>query len=183
VQGKGGWLEFVGGGDGGEVRWWGMKQRVTERLSGVLMVVMGVSGCRQVMPDDAETSPVGPSVLSDREVAAALSGRVDFGRHVKPVLEVNCLPCHDGKEMPRFLDLRTRATAMTAGPYGPRIIPGNPGGSLIIRNLSVMHAPVKAMPPVGNRLTGEEKRILERWIAQGAEWPEGEAGRLRKPRS
>lgn len=155
--------------------------RTIARVS-VVMVLASVAGCRQVMPDDAETSPVGPSVLSDREVAAALGGRVDFGRHVKPVLEVNCLPCHDGKEMPRFLDLRTRATAMTAGPYGPRIIPGNPGGSLIIRNLSVMHAPVKAMPPVGNRLTGEEKRILERWIEQGAEWPEGEAGRLRKPR-
>ena len=75
--GRGGWVEFVGGGDGGGVIWWGMKQRVTERLSVVLMVVMGVSGCRQVMPDDAETSPVGPSVLSDREVAAALGGRVD----------------------------------------------------------------------------------------------------------
>ncbi len=141
-----------------------------------------LTSCRHAAsPEESETSPVGPPVLSENAIRSALTGPVSFGDHVKPILEANCLPCHDGREMPAFLNLSSRQTAFASGPYGPRIVPGKPAESLLIRNLSAVHAPVKAMPPVGNRLTTEERRILTKWIAEGAQWPEGSAGRLRKP--
>ena len=140
-----------------------------------------LAGCRNVPLEESETSPVGPSVLPPAVLAEGLNGPVKFDRHVKPVLEANCLPCHDGRELPAFLNLSSRALAFAPGPYGPRIVPGKPEASLLIRNLSMTHAPVKAMPPVGNRLTPEEKQLLEKWIAEGAAWPDGPAGRLRRP--
>jgi hypothetical protein len=35
------------------------------------------------------------------------------------------------------------------------------------------------MPLVGNRLTDTESKILRRWIAEGAYWPDGRAGALK----
>ena len=64
-----------------------------------------------------------------------------------------------------------RASVMASGPYGPRIVPGKPDQSLIVNNLSLTHAPVKTMPPVGNRLTPDETKILRKWISEGAPWP------------
>jgi hypothetical protein len=151
-------------------------------VSFCLLAAAASPSCRHaVSPEESETSPVGPSVLSDSVIRNALQGPVSFSSHVKPVLEANCLPCHDGREMPAFLNLSSRGTAFASGPYGPRIVPGKPGDSLLIRNLSAVHAPVKAMPPVGNRLTSDERRILTKWIAEGAPWPDGPDGKLRKP--
>jgi hypothetical protein len=35
-----------------------------------------------------------------------------------------------------------------------------------------------AMPATGARLTEDEKKIIQRWIAEGANWPEGPEGAL-----
>jgi hypothetical protein len=51
------------------------------------------------------------------------------------------------------------------------LVPGQPERSLLLTKIEGAHAHVKAMPPVGERLTQDEVRILERWIRQGAKWP------------
>lgn len=132
-----------------------------------------VAACQPVSNEGPETAPVGPPVLSDAAIREALHGPVQFQTHIRPLFQQNCLPCHDGKTLPAFVNLRDRASAFSHGPYGPRIVPGKPGKSLIIQNLSLTHAPVQSMPPVGNRMTPDEVRILKKWIAEGAVWPEG----------
>ena len=104
-------------------------------------------------------------------MAEAMKGPVQFHRHVEPLLRQNCLPCHDGKQMPAFVNLTSRSSTMARGPYGYRVVPGKPDESLIVRNLSLTHAPVKSMPPVGSRMTPEEVAILRKWIQEGAVWP------------
>jgi hypothetical protein len=32
------------------------------------------------------------------------------------------------------------------------------------------------MPAMGHRIADDEVALIKRWIEQGAEWPEGEAG-------
>jgi hypothetical protein len=73
--------------------------------------------------------------------------------------------------LPQLVNLTSRQSSFATGPYGRRIIPGKPEESLIIKNLSLTHAPVKSMPPVGSRMTPEETKILKKWIAEGAHWP------------
>ena len=130
-----------------------------------------LASCRHVSPEGPETSPVGPSILSDATIKEALSGPVSYQRHIQPLLSHNCQHCHDGKVRPDLVNFSKRASVMASGPYGPRIVPGKPDQSLIVNNLSLTHAPVKTMPPVGNRLTPDETKILRKWISEGAPWP------------
>lgn len=130
------------------------------------------AACSHTPDEGPETAPVGPPVLSDAAIQEALSGPVDFQKHIRPVIYQNCLPCHDGKEFPHLANFTSRSSTMAPGPYGARIVPGKPDESLIVRNLSLTHAPVKSMPPVGNRLTPEETKILRKWIREGAVWPD-----------
>lgn len=120
-----------------------------------------------------ETSPVGPPVLDATTIRQALDGPVKYETHVRPLLTQYCLPCHDGIQMPHLVNLTRRASVMSRGPYGDRVVPGKPDSSLIVGNLSLTHAPVKTMPPVGSRMTPDETRVLRKWIREGAVWPAG----------
>ncbi len=142
------------------------------RLVFALTGVLALAACQTVSDEGSETAPVGPPVLSDAAIREALHGPVRFQTHIRPLFQQNCLSCHDGRTMPAFVNLKSRASAFSPGPYGPRIVPGKPGKSLIIQNLSRTHAPVQSMPPVGNRMTPDEIRILKKWITEGAVWPE-----------
>lgn len=146
------------------------------RLPGFLFITLAAAcftSCRHTPDEGPETSPVGPAVLSEAAMRQALNGPVQFEAHIRPLFTQNCLPCHDGKQMPHLMNLTSRASVMSRGPYGDRIVPGHPEKSLIVGNLSLTHAPVKTMPPVGSRMTPEETKILKKWISEGAVWPQG----------
>lgn len=122
-------------------------------------------------PTDPQTAPGNVEVLS----AAALKhsrGKIDFATQVKPVLEAKCVICHN-RDTPALFSLENR---MLAFAVPGRIVPGHPESSLLIVNGTLNHA--KTMPPVGNRLTTAEKRIITAWVKQGAEWPAGPSGDL-----
>jgi len=142
---------------------------------GCLALVL--AGCAAPVEEGAETRPEGEAVLSAAALAEAKTA-VTFVKHVKPILEARCLYCHNGKEMPGKFDLSTRATAMAAGASGPRIVPGNAEGSLLIAFISTGNHG-KSMPAVGTRVSPEEIEVLRQWINVGAQWPAGEAGRLK----
>lgn len=140
-------------------------------LFSVVAAACVFTACRHIPDEGPETAPVGPPVLSETAIREALSGPVNYNAHIKPLFSQNCLPCHDGKQMPAFVNLTNRASAFSRGPYGFRIVPGKPRQSLVIQNLSLTHAPVKSMPPVGSRMTPDETKILKKWISEGAVWP------------
>ena len=113
--------------------------------------------------------------------AAALAsshGKISFTEHVKPVLQSKCVVCHNVKDQPWF-SMQKREPVFARGAYGPRIVPGKPEESSLISKGTLNHA--GTMPPVGDRLTVEEKRILTAWVSQGAEWPAGKAGEISLP--
>ena len=130
--------------------------------------------CCSTPPSQPETAP------SDRETlsAAALAsshGKISFAQHVKPVLQSKCVVCHNAKDQPWF-SMQKREAVFARGGYGMRVVPGKPEESSLIFKGTMNHA--GTMPPVGDRLTPEEKRILTAWVAQGAEWPTGKAGEI-----
>lgn len=103
-----------------------------------------------------------------------------FVREVKPILERNCVRCHNGAALPAKMNLSTRETAL-AGRRGGRhyIQPGSPEDSLMIVAISRPGTHAKLMPRQEISLTSDQIAVLREWITDGAAWPQGEPGALR----
>lgn len=100
---------------------------------------------------------------------------VDFTRDIRPLLSDRCFVCHGpdaaAREADLRLDLREAATADLGGEFV--IAPGQPEESLLVQR--VRHASArKRMPPKdsGRSLDEDEIALLERWIAEGADYAE-----------
>ncbi len=150
-------------------------------LSFALIGMVLLVGCQNaaISESQSETRPAGETVLSRAELRRALAGPVDFGRHVKPILEAKCVACHSEGGLPGRMNLTSRAAAVKSGALGLFIVPGQPDKSLFVSQIGEAPAHLKAMPPVGEQVTEDEISVLRRWIAEGASWPEGEAGHLK----
>jgi hypothetical protein len=105
--------------------------------------------------------------------SAAPKGGVDFYREVQPVLEAKCYSCHQGGDAKGGLGLDTLAGALKGGKSdGAAIVPGKPGESALF--IRATADPDDVMPPEGKGepLNRAELATLERWIAEGAHWPD-----------
>lgn len=95
--------------------------------------------------------------------------RIEFNRDIRPILSDKCFYCHGQDANKRQADLRldNREAALAAG----AIVPGDLSASVLVERINSTD-PEMVMPPAdSNRvLTAEHKKILERWIAQGASY-------------
>lgn len=96
----------------------------------------------------------------------------DFVRDVKPLIENNCLGCHNSKLKMSGLSLATRESALAGGKRGPLAVPGNLSQSKLIE--AVKQTGTLRMPP-GRMLKAAEIDILEKWVSAGLTWPDGVA--------
>ncbi|NDC53068.1 MAG: DUF1553 domain-containing protein [Planctomycetia bacterium] len=95
--------------------------------------------------------------------------RVDFNRDIRPILSENCFYCHgqDGNKRQADLRLDDRAAAMKAR----AIVPGDAGASTLLERIHSTDADVQMPPPDSNRrLSDDQKKLLDRWIREGAEY-------------
>jgi hypothetical protein len=97
-----------------------------------------------------------------------------FNSQVRPILARHCFKCHgpDDKARKAKLRLDVRAEAVRPRGSGKRpIVPGQPDASELLRRvLSTAEDEVMPPPSTKNPLTAEEKAVLKRWIAAGAEY-------------
>lgn len=94
---------------------------------------------------------------------------IDFGRDIRPILSENCFYCHgqDGNKRQADLRLDVRQAAIDAG----AIVPKDPAASSLIERINSPDHDMLMPPPSSNRrLTDEQKQLLQRWIAEGAEY-------------
>ncbi|MFG0285826.1 MAG: PSD1 and planctomycete cytochrome C domain-containing protein [Phycisphaerales bacterium JB039] len=115
----------------------------------------------------------GPGARAAAGTGAMADAPVVFARDIRPILSDRCFKCHGPDEAVREANLRldTFAGATAERPDGAAIVPGEPQASEILRRLR--HAdPDLRMPPEGSNLavTEAEIKLIERWIAQGAEY-------------
>lgn len=96
--------------------------------------------------------------------SVSLHATPDFERYVAPILEGNCLSCHDaaGNKGKVRLD--------TPEHLRDHIRPGRPEHSSLIEQISGTEP---AMPKNSKPLKPQDIQILRNWIAAGAPWPEG----------
>ena len=112
----------------------------------------------------------GGLITTSGPVAAA---GISFNRDVRPILSDNCFACHGPAEDrggDLRLDVRDEAIADRGG--SAAIVPGRPEASEILRRIRATD-PDEVMPPPRakkHRLSDRQLAILERWIAEGADY-------------
>jgi hypothetical protein len=100
------------------------------------------------------------------------AGGIDFHREVKPLLEAHCYSCHQGARAKGGLRLEDRAAALRGGRGdGPALVPGHPADSPLFQRITSKDAE-EIMPAKGDPLPARDIAVFQRWIAEGAPWPE-----------
>jgi hypothetical protein len=100
-------------------------------------------------------------------VVRAFEPPLDFNRDIRPILSENCFYCHgqDGNKRQSDLRLDEREQAIQSG----AIVPKDPSASSMIERIHSRDPETQMPPPASNRkLSTEQKKVLERWIEEGA---------------
>ena len=97
------------------------------------------------------------------------SESLNFNRDVRPILSENCFYCHgvDGNKREADLRLDLREDAIDGG----AIVPGDLEESEMYYRIHSTEEDEIMPPPDSNRiLSSEQKKILDRWILEGAKY-------------
>ena len=97
---------------------------------------------------------------------------VDFEKEVLPVLQRNCVACHNTTDAESEVVLETPQTIRHERTEGPIVVAGKSGESRLFK--SAGHLANPAMPPADNKvgakpLSADELALLKLWIDQGAQ--------------
>ncbi|HTI71115.1 MAG TPA: PSD1 and planctomycete cytochrome C domain-containing protein [Candidatus Limnocylindria bacterium] len=107
-------------------------------------------------------------------VRAATVRKADFSRDILPILSDNCFACHgpDTNKIKGGLRLDLTGAALKPSKSGKTaIVAGKPAESELVRRLLTSDEDDRMPPPESHKtLTGAQKDLLQRWIAEGAEY-------------
>lgn len=96
---------------------------------------------------------------------------IDFDRDVRPILSTHCWKCHGELRALGGLRLDQKKFAERGGGSGKNPISLAREENELLRRVRATETEGR-MPPEGPPLSAEQIATLERWIAQGARWPE-----------
>lgn len=97
---------------------------------------------------------------------SALAGGEYFDQRVAPILQKNCIRCHNKELDDGGISFQNRESLVAYRPeHGPAVVPGDPEKSALIR--AVRHDGDIQMPP-GRKLESWDIETLIEWIRMGA---------------
>lgn len=105
------------------------------------------------------------SLLAAALPAAAEEEKTTFQDHVLPVLEANCLNCHNPDESKGGLDLSSYGATLSGGSGGEIAISQDPLGSRLFTLMAHKEEPF--MPPKKPKMADEDLAVIQRWIDGG----------------
>ncbi|MGI9550784.1 MAG: PSD1 and planctomycete cytochrome C domain-containing protein [Aurantibacter sp.] len=101
---------------------------------------------------------------------------VDYNFHIKPILSDNCYTCHGPDANKRKANLRLdleeiALDELKESPGKYALVPGKPNESMAYRNI-IADNPDELMPPPDSKLSlnSYEKKLIKKWIQQGAKY-------------
>lgn len=110
-------------------------------------------------------------------VFAALTSQAaaspDFVANIQPILEQNCLRCHNEDDAKGGLRMDTYEAIMEGGDTADALVPGNPAASELLVRLHRRPIDKGVMPDEGRALEPGEVAMLDAWVKAGAPWPKG----------
>lgn len=102
-------------------------------------------------------------------LAPARGAEIEYNRDIRPILADTCFACHGPDSAARKADLRLdrRDDAIAAG----ALAPGKPDDSGFIERIFSTDPETLMPPPASHKkLTDQQKDLLKRWVASGAEY-------------
>ena len=101
--------------------------------------------------------------------SAAEGQTIDFNRDIRPILTDTCFACHGPDSAARKGDYRLDRRDDAIGKKV--IVPGKPDESEALRRI-LSTDPDEVMPPPSTKkvLTAGQKKLIRRWIEEGAEY-------------
>jgi len=120
-----------------------------------------------IQPAGVKMSSMYAIYLFSLTTMAGVDKPIDFNRDIRPILSENCFYCHGQDANKRKADLRldVREDAIKTG----SITPGNLAKSELVTRIHSADASLLMPPPKSNRrLNAEQKKLLERWVQEGA---------------
>ncbi|MFD2791174.1 hypothetical protein KCTC52924_01835 [Arenibacter antarcticus] len=112
----------------------------------------------------------------DEYVHQKMPELVDYNFHIKPILSDNCYTCHgpDANKRKAGLRLDLETNAFEELPENPgkyAIVKGKPNKSMLYQHV-ISDDPKQVMPPSDSqlKLNFHEKKLLKKWIEQGAKF-------------
>jgi formylglycine-generating enzyme required for sulfatase activity len=94
------------------------------------------------------------------------SAAIDFGSQIRPILQKECMSCHNAERGVGGVRLHSREAATKES----TLVPGKPDASKLYLVLEMKPGQTKAMPP-GQQLPAPQRELIRQWIAEGAAWP------------
>lgn len=114
------------------------------------------------------TTATGAAEAVDGSLAA-----IRFEREIQPIFVDHCYRCHGPQKQEAGLRLDQREGNFSASASGQiPLVPGNPLASAVISRITTDDAHAR-MPLNADPLSAAQIAMLQEWIADGAEWPEG----------
>ena len=92
-----------------------------------------------------------------------------FRDRIVPVIQKRCLTCHNSVDHKGSFALQTASELSKSG----FVEPGKPRDSHLLSVLKSQEGKRPAMPKNGESLKPDEVAAFEKWIADGAKWPDG----------
>ncbi len=105
----------------------------------------------------------------------------DFTEDIQPILERNCVRCHDADKTKGGLRMDTYELIMEGGDTADAIVPGDPAASEILVRVHLRPIDEGVMPDEGRALEPAEVALLDDWVRAGAHWPAGVTLTEQKP--
>jgi WD40 repeat protein len=94
---------------------------------------------------------------------------VSYYKKIRPIFQQNCQGCHQPAKASGGLVMLTYADLLKKGDSGQfAIVPGQPGKSHLIDQVTAHNGKKAAMPPKGDPLSDADIKLLKAWIAEGA---------------
>ena len=101
--------------------------------------------------------------------AASVAQDQSFEQEVVPILQQHCFSCHNSDDHKGDFALQTKPELLGSG----YVEPGDADGSHFLTVLRPVDGKPPAMPKDSPPLTKSEIETLEKWITEGAQWPDG----------
>jgi hypothetical protein len=147
-------------------------QRRSGLAMGTLLALVGLpslSGLAAPQPKALAKKGNAAIQAMTESLKARAPEKVVYNRDIRPILSDNCFACHGPDKNKRQsglrLDLRDEAVKSRA------LVPGKPEQSAVIARVFATDKDL-LMPPMASHksVSDEQKALLKRWIAQGAEY-------------
>ena len=133
----------------------------------VVLCVFAAGSSSAVAEEESSTEK--PAGITPEDVD--LGRPVDFEEDIVPILDNNCVACHNVADAESRFNIETVETILKGGKKGAAVVPGKPEESLLFHVAARTKEP--HMPPLPNEqgaeaFTPRELGLLKQWIIEGA---------------